>query len=187
MDEPAVGSWWLFEVAVSIAFMLDTSLTFHTAYTDHNKLILNKAMIRDNYLRTWFTVDVLSSIPIELIDVIILEYEQGAEANYLHTLRILRLMRLLRLLRLLRVFKLQRYVSLVEESLDINMQMLQLVKVMGIILCSAHLLGCAWFWLASHASDGERTWLTEFDPDAVNTDKWNQYVIAVRTPTPCVA
>ena len=53
MGHPADGFWWYLEVGISLAFLTDIFFNFNTAYVDGDQLVLDKAMIRDNYLRTW--------------------------------------------------------------------------------------------------------------------------------------
>ena len=64
MDHPAEGGWWIFEVAVSFCFLADLRLNFITAYPDGDQYILNKDLIRTNYLKGWFLIDLTSSIPV---------------------------------------------------------------------------------------------------------------------------
>lgn len=81
------------------------------------QVILDPGLIARHYLRTWFFLDLISSIP---LDYIFLIFNQDYQENYqlLHAgraLRILRLAKMLSLLRLLRLSRLVRYVSQWEE------------------------------------------------------------------------
>ncbi|GBN20385.1 hypothetical protein AVEN_83451-1 [Araneus ventricosus] len=81
------------------------------------QVILDPGLIARQYLRTWFFLDLISSIP---LDYIFLIFNQDYEENYqlLHAgraLRILRLAKMLSLLKLLRISRLVRYVSQWEE------------------------------------------------------------------------
>ncbi|GBM02344.1 hypothetical protein AVEN_138457-1 [Araneus ventricosus] len=81
------------------------------------QVILDPKEIARTYIRTWFFLDLLSSIP---FDYIFLIFNQGYGDNYqlLHAgraLRILRFAKMLSLLRLLRLSRLVRYVSQWEE------------------------------------------------------------------------
>lgn len=81
------------------------------------QVILDPKEIARTYIRTWFFLDLLSSLP---FDYIFLIFNQGYGDNYqlLHAgraLRILRFAKMLSLLRLLRLSRLVRYVSQWEE------------------------------------------------------------------------
>lgn len=81
------------------------------------QVILDPKVISRHYIRTWFTLDLLSSIP---LDYIFLIFNQDYSDNYqfLHAgraLRIFRFAKMLSLLRLLRLSRLVRYVSQWEE------------------------------------------------------------------------
>jgi hypothetical protein len=143
--------------------------------------VLDHTMVRAHYMRSWALVDALSSLPLELIDALITllpwlatsDGETGADG-----LRALRALRLLRLMRLLRLLKLQRYISTLEDSLDVSLQFLHLAKVVCGLVYLTHLLGCTWFYLA-YSSDAEVTWLSEYNHGvALDAGIWVQ----VRSP-----
>jgi hypothetical protein len=146
LNHGAQGLWWDFEVAISIAFIVDIFLTFNTAYvTGDNQLVLDRPMIRENYLRGWFVVDLASAIPIELIDLAMDQFfaipteqsitDASTMSGRLHLLRALRLVRLLRLLRLLKV---QRYINSLEDFMQMSLQLLQLFKLIAGMCASLH-------------------------------------------------
>ena len=81
------------------------------------QVILDPKLIRQQYLRSWFFLDLISSIP---LDYIFLIFNQDYSDNFQilqagRALRILRFAKLLSLLRLLRLSRLVRYVSQWEE------------------------------------------------------------------------
>ena len=110
MHHLATGGWWYAEVLISLAFITDVVLSFNTAIKDGDQLILDKSMIRDRYIAGWFVPDALSSLPMELVDVVVLLYfphltdEKDGHHNFLRWIRALRLVRMLRLLRLYAAF-----------------------------------------------------------------------------------
>ena len=63
------------------------------------------------YLRTWFLIDLISSLPLDYIISAITHREDSELVGASRALRVLRLAKLLSLLRLLRVSRLVRYVS----------------------------------------------------------------------------
>ena len=77
-------------------------------------------MIREHYLRGWFLIDLVSSIPLEIITAILVSLDGGAGDGEGTGLRLLRALRLVRLLRLLRLLKLQRYINILEDALNVK-------------------------------------------------------------------
>lgn len=81
------------------------------------QVILDPKQIRRQYMRSWFFLDLISSIPLDYI-FLIFNQDYGDNFQILHAgraLRILRFAKLLSLLRLLRLSRLVRYVSQWEE------------------------------------------------------------------------
>ena len=59
------------DIIIDIAFFTDMAFTFRTAYQDSVEKAFVKdsraQKIRNNYLKTWFTIDFLSTVPIDTI------------------------------------------------------------------------------------------------------------------------
>lgn len=74
-------------------------------------MILDSKIIARKYLKSWFLVDFISSLPLDYVFLGI----EGQSYSAGRALRILRLAKLLQLLRLLRISRLVRYVRLWQE------------------------------------------------------------------------
>jgi len=56
------------EVAIDVIFFLDIIYNFRTAYVDdQGNMIRDSKKIAGNYLKSWFSIDVLASIPFEWV------------------------------------------------------------------------------------------------------------------------
>ena len=97
-DANAEGGMFIFEQIVTFSFLTDVCFNFNTAFLEDERWIIDRGKIAQNYLKGWFWIDAPSSVPVELIDVLL----EGDNGN-LGMLRFLRLFRLLRLLKLLKV------------------------------------------------------------------------------------
>ena len=71
------------------------------------------------------------------------------------TQRFLRILRFARLLRLLRLLKIQKYINMLEEMLNVNLQIISLAKFLSMIIYLMHVLACIWFSLAYTAPYGD--------------------------------
>lgn len=93
-------------------------LCFHSGLIDaesHGNVILDPKVIALRYLKSWFAIDFVSSLP---LDYVFLGLE-GQSYSAGRALRILRLAKLLQLLRLLRISRLVRYVRLWQEVITL--------------------------------------------------------------------
>ena len=194
MGHPAEGAWWDIEVAVSLCFIIDVGTTFNTAYmrAEDGLLVLDREAIRTNYLRGWFVIDMVAALPFELADLLVenvgVEVRAGAGAvpaadgSDMETILLLRVLRLFRLMRLLRLLKLRVYMDKLEDtmnSLNINLQLFFLARVICGILYLMHILGCFWFFLAD-GSLHEVTWLSAYgDPAAGREAVWEHYLLSI--------
>ncbi|XP_022242475.1 potassium/sodium hyperpolarization-activated cyclic nucleotide-gated channel 2-like [Limulus polyphemus] len=112
--------WIAFNCLSDTIFLLDIVVNFRTGIMNRDnseQVILDPKLIAKYYIRTWFFLDLISSIP---LDYIFLIFNQDYSDNFqlLHAgraLRIIRLAKMLSLLRLLRLSRLVRYVSQWEE------------------------------------------------------------------------
>ncbi|XP_017769311.1 PREDICTED: potassium/sodium hyperpolarization-activated cyclic nucleotide-gated channel 3 isoform X4 [Nicrophorus vespilloides] len=114
--------WIAFNCLSDTIFLIDIVVNFRTGIMQQDnaeQVILDPKLIAKHYLRTWFFLDLISSIPLDYIFLIFNQFQDfGDSFQILHAgraLRILRLAKLLSLVRLLRLSRLVRYVSQWEE------------------------------------------------------------------------
>ncbi|XP_076260338.1 hyperpolarization activated cyclic nucleotide gated potassium channel Ih isoform X3 [Rhynchophorus ferrugineus] len=114
--------WIAFNCLSDTIFLIDIVVNFRTGIMQQDnaeQVILDPKLIARHYLRTWFFLDLISSIPLDYIFLIFNQFQDyGDSFQLLHAgraLRILRLAKLLSLVRLLRLSRLVRYVSQWEE------------------------------------------------------------------------
>ena len=111
--------WLVLNGISDTIFIIDICLNFKTGIVDPNnqdEVILDKKIITRKYLRGWFVIDLLSSLPFDYAYFI--ASSSSAQQTLIkasRALRILKLAKLLSLLRLLRVSRLVRYIKRFEE------------------------------------------------------------------------
>ncbi|XP_015370950.1 PREDICTED: potassium/sodium hyperpolarization-activated cyclic nucleotide-gated channel 1-like isoform X1 [Diuraphis noxia] len=112
--------WIIFNCLSDTIFLVDIIVNFRTGIlqTDNSEqVILEPKLIARNYLRSWFFLDLISSLPLDYL-FLMFNQDVGEGIQILHAgraLRILRLAKLLSLVRLLRLSRLVRYVNQWEE------------------------------------------------------------------------
>nr|XP_043890760.1 potassium/sodium hyperpolarization-activated cyclic nucleotide-gated channel 2-like [Solea senegalensis] len=159
--EENTPSWIIFNVVSDTLFMVDLVLNFRTGIVkeDSTEILLDPRAIRLNYLKSWFLVDFVSSIPVDYIFLMVdsLDSEVYRTAR---ALRIVRFTKILSLLRLLRLSRLIRYIHQWEEifhmTYDLASAMVRIVNLIGMMLLLCHWDGCLQFLVPM---------LQEFPPD----------------------
>ncbi|XP_059060721.1 potassium/sodium hyperpolarization-activated cyclic nucleotide-gated channel 2 isoform X4 [Achroia grisella] len=172
--------WIAFNCLSDTIFLIDIVVNFRTGIMQQDnaeQVILDPKLIAKHYLRTWFFLDLISSIP---LDYIFLIFNQDFSDSFqiLHAgraLRILRLAKLLSLVRLLRLSRLVRYVSQWEEVYFLNMAsvFMRIFNLICMMLLIGHWSGCLQFlvpmlqgfpsnsWVAINELE-EASWLEQY-------------------------
>ncbi|XP_073787586.1 potassium/sodium hyperpolarization-activated cyclic nucleotide-gated channel 2 [Danio rerio] len=146
--------WITFNVASDTLFLADLVFNFRTGIMegDNSEIILDPQIISRRYLRGWFLVDFISSIPVDYIFLIV-DIESRLESAEVYrtarALRIVRFTKILSLLRLLRLSRLIRYIHQWEEifhmTYDLASAVVRIVNLIGMMLLLCHWDGCMQF------------------------------------------
>ncbi|CAH8630094.1 unnamed protein product [Heterobilharzia americana] len=146
------GNWLIFNSISDTLFILDIIVNFRTGIIRNDfvdDIILDPAEIAREYCKTWFILDLISSIPMDYVLFAFKGYEQGERAEHLvqagRALRILRLAKLLSLLRLLRLSRLVRYITQWEEFINIASKFMGICNLVLIMLILGHWNACLQF------------------------------------------
>ncbi|KAL1023029.1 hypothetical protein UPYG_G00035570 [Umbra pygmaea] len=149
--EETTTPWIIFNVISDTFFLMDLVLNFRTGivFEDNTEIILDPRKIKMTYLKTWFMVDFISSIPVDYIFLIV---EKGIDSEVYKTARALRIVRftkILSLLRLLRLSRLIRYIHQWEEifhmTYDLASAVMRIFNLIGMMLLLCHWDGCLQF------------------------------------------
>ncbi len=166
-----------FDFLIDIFFLCDLIINFRTAYVRDGELVSSPVRIARNYLRSWFLLDLCSSLPIEwfLFGVRFHNVQPNVSAaegdghddsgrtatqlaSVLKTFKVLKLVRLLRLARLLRYSsKLQVYIS--DNSNWLNSNVIRLLKLSVLFSIVCHWNACLQFFMADLAEFPADSWV----------------------------
>ena len=165
----AHGYVWDLEVLISLIFVADVVLTFHTSLIDaHGGWVMDRSSIASSYVRGWFWIDAPSSVPVELIALVVPQNDN---------LQLLRLLRALRLVRLLKLIKLQEHVDHLEEAWSVDLRFIRLVALCTKLFLVSHLQACAFFYVGQLSDDG---WVAQHSDGAlVDAPVHTQYQVAL--------
>ena len=155
---PEIPNSWQFIVdcCIDCIFAADICLNFLTGFYVGKTLVRNKREIMRAYLRGWFAIDLVTTVPIDLF----VELAVGGGSD----LRAIKMVRILRLLKLARLKKLGKVSQRVREKLNINAALAELASVLLGIVFFAHLLCCFWYFVGHLAYlDGHMSWVRNLD------------------------
>jgi potassium voltage-gated channel Eag-related subfamily H protein 7 len=139
---------------VTIGFVVDIDVNFHLAYIEKRtlKLVTDPGTIKKNYLSSWFVIDVISTIP---YDILALVMDNGAGSK----LKIIRILKLLKLTRLLRMVKSMRIFKTLQSKLHLSARTSDLLKVLIMVLTSLHWCACLWRLIPELEENPEHDWM----------------------------
>nr|XP_023961454.1 potassium/sodium hyperpolarization-activated cyclic nucleotide-gated channel 2 [Chrysemys picta bellii] len=175
--EETTAPWIVFNVVSDTFFLMDLVLNFRTGIIieDNTDIILDPERIKKKYLKTWFVVDFVSSIPVDYIFLIV---EKGIDSEVYKTARALRIVRftkILSLLRLLRLSRLIRYIHQWEEifhmTYDLASAVMRIINLIGMMLLLCHWDGCLQFLVPMLQDFPSNCWVSI---NGMVNDSWSE-------------
>uniref|UniRef100_A0A8C4EUT9 Potassium voltage-gated channel, subfamily H (eag-related), member 5b n=1 Tax=Dicentrarchus labrax TaxID=13489 RepID=A0A8C4EUT9_DICLA len=153
--------WLVLDSVVDVIFLVDIVLNFHTTFVGPGgEVISDPKLIRMNYLKTWFVIDLLSCLPYDIINAF--ENVDEGISSLFSSLKVVRLLRLGRVAR-----KLDHYLEYGAAVLVL------LVCVFGLV---AHWLACIWYSIGDYEVIDEAT-------NKIKMDSWlYQLAIGIGSP-----
>ncbi|XP_011308315.1 potassium voltage-gated channel protein eag isoform X6 [Fopius arisanus] len=131
---------------VDVIFFIDIVLNFHTTFVGAGgEVVSDPKVIRMNYLKSWFIIDLLSCLPYDVFNAF--DHDEDGIGSLFSALKVVRLLRLGRVVR-----KLDRY-------LEYGAAMLILLLCFYMLV--AHWLACVWYSIGRSDADGgvQYSWL----------------------------
>ncbi|XP_065113281.1 potassium voltage-gated channel subfamily H member 5a isoform X2 [Paramisgurnus dabryanus] len=184
--------WLVLDSVVDVIFLVDIVLNFHTTFVGPGgEVISDPKLIRMNYLKTWFVIDLLSCLPYDIInafenvdeDPIADSSAVGHLPSAAHSPRnatrtedsvLPGLSSLFSSLKVVRLLRLGRVARKLDHYLEYGAAVLVLlVCVFGLV---AHWLACIWYSIGDYEVIDEAT-------NSIKTDSWlYQLAISIGTP-----
>ncbi|XP_029953403.1 potassium voltage-gated channel subfamily H member 4-like isoform X2 [Salarias fasciatus] len=136
----AARSTFISDIAVELLFIIDIILNFRTTYVSQSGQVVYEARsICIHYATTWFFVDLVAALPIDLLYVFNITV-----TSLVHLFKTIRLLRLLRLLQ-----KLDRYSQY---------SAMVLTLLMSVFALLAHWMACIWYMIGRKEMETNETW-----------------------------
>jgi len=169
--------WSLLDLMVDVIFMFDVVINFNTSYLEGPKLITSRRKIAKTYLKRWFLLDAVTSIPFEYI---VGSLESG-QSHFSKIAMLLKVARIARLLKLLRLVKLVSVISKWENDSKYWTKAIRISKFAAMVFLTAHIAACLFVGVAhlyrahdeswdNYYGFHEKSWIVRFN------DTWEQNV-----------
>ncbi|KAL5558301.1 hypothetical protein UlMin_034512 [Ulmus minor] len=167
----ATGSLMPIDLTVDAFFAIDIVLTFFVAYLDPSTYLLvddHKKIAARYVVRLWFTMDVASTLPFQLIYRIITGKTPSGEVfGFLNLLRLWRLRRVSQLF------------TRLEKDTRFSYFLTRTSKLICVTLFAVHSAGCFYYWLATHYKHTNETWIGSIVPDFEHRSIWLGYTYSM--------
>jgi len=159
--EPEFDVLCILNSLVDCLFFVDLVLQFFLMYPrkgTYGYILEHRwGRIVKRYLRTWFVVDLISIVPIDLIGII-------TKAASMQRMKVVKFVRLMRLLKLARMLKASRLFRRIEVRMSISNASFALIKFICLLCLLTHWLANLWALtlVFVEESDGVPRWIDGF-------------------------
>uniref|UniRef100_A0A087XTA6 Potassium voltage-gated channel, subfamily H (eag-related), member 1a n=1 Tax=Poecilia formosa TaxID=48698 RepID=A0A087XTA6_POEFO len=180
-------AWLVVDSIVDVIFLVDIVLNFHTTFVGPaGEVISDPKLIRMNYLKTWFVIDLLSCLPYDVINAfenvdedllrkakVLIALERRLSKNLSNgyvgiTFKAQGISSLFSSLKVVRLLRLGRVARKLDHYIEYGAAVLVLlVCVFGL---AAHWLACIWYSIGDYEVIDEET-------NVVRMDSW-LYILA---------
>ena len=145
----------IFGFFIDIALMVDVGVTFRTAIYDKYDplyLIVDSKEIARNYIKGWFLVEFLTSIPLDFI------------LTGLGFIRLIRTVKIVKLIKLLRALRVLNSINTLKHNLKLvgrtSVKIFRLTRIVFDMMLCAHYIGCLWYFVGNESEKiGQPNWL----------------------------
>lgn len=155
---------------VDLFFAIDIFLTFFVAYIHRRSqlLVREPKKIALRYIKTWFLMDVASTIPFEAIGYLITGNKKVALSYSL-----------LGILRFWRLRRVKKLFTRLEKDIRFNYFWIRCIRLLFVTLFLVHCAGCLYYLLADRYPHKGETWLGSVNPNFTETSLWIRYISAM--------
>ena len=166
---------------VDLCFFTDIIINFMLAYEmeDEGLWIVDHKLIAKRYVKSWFLIDLVSTVPFDVIANSGASNDPDA-SEALQNLKVLRVIRLFRLIKLARVLRASRIFKRWETKIAMSYAMQSLIKFVIVVVVTTHWLACFLRLIVSLEINFDDkgqplNYLTRNDID--KDTEWQQYLV----------
>jgi len=168
------GSTNIPDIVFSVIFCIDMLVSFRTAFVlkDEDAYVIIPQLMYYNYIKTWFTIDFVSTVPLEMIMSTVSSANTFASSS-----KLIKILRLFRLVKLTRIFKLKVYLVRLESMCGIPATLFDFLSLMIKVVFIGHFIACFWWGMCSIMSPTGSAWFDQDEivgTDALRHDKTSE-------------
>jgi len=139
--ETQLDGWFIMNIVIMLVFIKDIIMQFSLKVTIQKPTgtttLRDKRQIRNRYLKGWFTIDIVSIIPFDIVGV-------ASNDESIQKLKAFRIIRLLRLLKILRILRASRMIQRWSNHISMPFSHQSLIKFSVILTFFSHWMACVW-------------------------------------------
>jgi len=134
-------AFFVLDILIDLCFIVDVGVSWRTSYYDREGvLVTDYVLVRKQYLKFWFWIDIFASFPFQYVgDLILIGSDDTTPAAF----------KIPSLVKLLRVLRLGKKIDRLSSS-----KMFRIAQFTFILLMAAHWYACFWFYLGNVAAPG---------------------------------
>ncbi|CAD8102523.1 unnamed protein product [Paramecium sonneborni] len=158
-----VQAWYYADIVTDVLFWLDLIISSISGYYDEEgKLVKKRKIVLMNYLKGWFTVDLLSCLPLNYIMDSTISENDNMNSKNIKLFKLLKLPRMYRLLKLIRFIDIMKYLGISEimEFFQFNYGFSRLLSLLISVCLVIHFSGCLWYYVAAFNDFDAQTWVS---------------------------
>ena len=187
-DETETKNTLVIRLISDLWFIVDIYLNFRTGILTNSNhvdsdVIMEKPQIRMKYLKGWFFIDFIASVPWDIFALSIAEFTtrmglRQSRATFA-SLKVLKLVKMVTMARVFRISRMFRYVSQWERMLTIKNQKIiiyiEMMKQTIWVILTVHLCACLQFLTPMFWDFPETSWMVEQNLLKKSVSWWTRY------------
>lgn len=179
--------WFWIERVLDVSFFADIVLLLFTAYEKPNGTYeVDRKKIRHRYFRKWFAVDLIATVPWDIVALGVYKDSTEPGPNVLLLPRYIRLLRLAKLFHIVKLLRTNNKFKDLEMKLGIKFAYLRLAGLFATIVLVSHWFACLFYYLGFITNGvcvaGEScqypTWFLK-DPGDIPPDNFGRYIASL--------
>ena len=154
-------TWMPFHVVSDLICAIDILINFRTGFHQYgDKYELDGRAIALRYLKSWFAIDLLSSLPLNFIVLASTNQKGvGTVTGASRALKVVKIAKLLNVLKLLRLLRLTRMIGQYGDAYQVTVSIVRYIKLLCFMLLLCHWNGCLHYFIAMLQDYPENSWV----------------------------
>lgn len=170
MNASPKGGLEVADIVVDLFFAVDIVLTFFVAYIDSRTqlLVRDRNRITSKYLKTFFILDVASTVPFQGLAYLVTGEIRERPAYTI-----------LGVFRLWRLRKVKQFFTRLEKDIRFSYFWIRCARLIAVTLFLVHCAGCLYYMIADRYPNRDKTWIGAVTPNFRQESLWMRYISSI--------